>query len=140
MLRYPIILKPDDNDTLWVESLDFPELKTFGEDELDATLRAADAVASVIAARIANCEPVPPPSTITGPAALMSASDALKIALYQAMRADGVGKADLARRLDCHMPQIDRLLDLKHASKLELLEIALRALGRDVTIVVDKAA
>ena len=140
MLRYPIVLTPDDNDTLIVTSSDFPELKTFGDNELDATLRAADAVVSVIAARIAGREPVPSPSAITGHAAPLSASDALKIALYQAMRADGVGKTDLARRLDCHLPQIDRLLDLLHASKLDQLEIALRALGRDVTIVVDKAA
>ena len=140
MLRYPIVLTSDDNDTLFVESPDFPELKTFGADEHDAKHRAADAVVSVIAARIAGREPVPSPSIAADPVAVLRASDALKIALYQAMRADGVGKADLARRLECHLPQVDRLLDLMHASKLDQLEAALRALGRDVTIVVGKAA
>ena len=38
MLRYPIVLTPDDNDTLLVTSPDFPELKSFGKDHADAGL------------------------------------------------------------------------------------------------------
>jgi antitoxin HicB len=40
------------------------------------------------------------------------------------MRAGKIGKAELARRLHCHLPQIDRLLDLNHASRLDQLEAA----------------
>ena len=45
------------------------------------------------------------------------------------MRAEGVGKAALARRLGVALPQIDRLLDLRHASRLDAIERALAALG-----------
>ena len=38
-------------------------------------------------------------------------------------------KADLARLLGVHMPQVDRLLDLRHRSKLEQVEAALNAVG-----------
>ena len=40
-----------------------------------------------------------------------------------------MGKAELARRLDWHLPQIDRLLAMRHGSQLEQLEAALQALG-----------
>ena len=56
------------------------------------------------------------------------------------MRADGVGKAGLARRLGVALPQIDRLLDPRHASRLDAIERALAALGREVAIVVRVAA
>jgi antitoxin HicB len=56
------------------------------------------------------------------------------------MRAARVGKAKLARRLNCHLPQVDRLLDLNHASRLDRLEAAFRALGKRLSIVIEDAA
>ena len=140
MLRYPIVLTQDDNNTLLVTSPDFPELKTFGEDEADAALRAADALISVIAARIADRQPVPKPSATDGAEAILGAGDALKIALYQVMNADGVDAAELAKRLRCELARVEHLLDPLRISPLDQLETALRALGRDLTIVVGKAA
>jgi antitoxin HicB len=63
-----------------------------------------------------------------------------KLELYQAMRAAGVGKAELARRLNCHLPQIDRLLDLGHASRLDQLEQAFAALGKRLEVAIQNAA
>jgi antitoxin HicB len=65
---------------------------------------------------------------------------AAKVALYRAMREAGVGKAELARRLGWHLPQVDRVLDLLHASKLEQIELALRALGKRLVVEVKDAA
>jgi antitoxin HicB len=55
-----------------------------------------------------------------------------KVALYQAMREGGIRKSDLARKMNLHMPQSDRLLDLGHASKLDQIEAALRVLGKEL--------
>jgi antitoxin HicB len=63
-----------------------------------------------------------------------------KLALYSAMRAGKVGKAELARRLNCHLPQIDRLLDLTHDSRLDQMEAAFRALGKRLDIRISEAA
>ncbi len=139
-MRYPITLTPDDNDTLLVASPDFPELKTFGKDESDASRHAADALVTVIAGRIADRQPVPPPSAVKGPSAALAAGETLKIALYQAMAADRVDRPELARRIDRQPAAVDRLLDLLQASRLDDVEAALRALGRQVTVVVDTAA
>jgi antitoxin HicB len=61
-----------------------------------------------------------------GPFATLPALTEAKLALYTAMLAAKVGKAALARRLNCHLPQVDRLLDLRHASRLDQLEAAFR--------------
>jgi antitoxin HicB len=63
-----------------------------------------------------------------------------KIALYDAMIARRVRKSELARRPGAHMPQIDRLLDLSHSSKIEQIKAALRATGKQLTIEVRDAA
>jgi antitoxin HicB len=56
------------------------------------------------------------------------------------MRTAKIGKAELARRLNCHLPQVDRLLDLRHASRLDRLEAAFRALGKQLSVQVSEAA
>ena len=63
-----------------------------------------------------------------------------KIELYRAMQAEGVGKAALARRLDVALPHIDRLLDLRHHSRLDMMERAFSALGRSLDIIIHQAA
>lgn len=65
MLAYPVELSPDTNGTLLVTFPDFPEATTFGGDQRDALLRAADALETVLAARIDDREDIPLPS---GPA------------------------------------------------------------------------
>lgn len=78
---------------------------------------------------------LPPPSQAAGrPSVRPSALVCAKLALYQAMREQGISKASLARRLAWHLPQVDRVLDLTHASRLEQVETALAALGRELMI------
>lgn len=139
---YPAVLTPDTNDTLMVEFPDFPEAVTFGDTEEEALMYAVDALLTMIAARIDDRKDVPPPSPVTGDARAvrLPALASTKIQLWQAMRAAGVGKAELARRLNCHPPQIDRLLDLDHASRLDLIERAYRVLNKRLVIDIHDAA
>jgi antitoxin HicB len=65
---------------------------------------------------------------------------ALKVELYQAIRSARLTKADLARKLKLHPPQIDRLLDLSHSSRLDQLDAAFQALGKAVDVRVSDAA
>lgn len=53
---------------------------------------------------------IPPAHDIGRDHVDLSATASAKVELYQAMRADGVGKAALARRLGVALPQVDRLL------------------------------
>ena len=133
MLEYPVILEEDDNDTLLVTSPDFPELTTFGDDRTEAIARAVDAFEEVIAARMYDREDIPPPSTGDTYVALPTLTS-VKVFLYQGMRDDGIGKAELARRLGWHMPQVDRVLDINHHSRLDQMDAALGAIGRRLQV------
>ena len=64
----------------------------------------------------------------------------LKLALYLEMRAKGIRKAKLAKLTGLSATQVDRLLNLKHESKLELLELAIDRLGLKLHITLLKAA
>jgi antitoxin HicB len=132
MLRYPVILKRNTNDTILV---------TFGDDKEEALLSALDALETALSMYVDGRREIPRPSSpkrskfVTLPALTEA-----KLALYAAMRTAGVGKAEMARRLNGHLPQVDRLLDLMHASRLDQIESAFRAMGMQLSIEVHKAA
>jgi len=141
MLRYPIVLNREGKKTL-VSFPDFPNIHTYGSDEPEARARAVDALETYLMGMIEDREEVPIPrkprrreSSVELPALIEA-----KIELYRHMRAASVGKAELARRLNCHLPQIDRLLDLGHASRLDRLEQAFLAIGKRLTISLEDAA
>ena len=133
MLAYAVKLIPDDNGTVRVTSPDFPELTTFGEDNNDALLHTVAALEEAIAARIADQEDIPKSSKGKFQVAV-STQIALKVLLYKSMRDQGIRKAVLARRLHCHAPQVDRLLDIRHASRIDQLDAAFSALGQRVRV------
>jgi len=133
MLAYPIVLTPDDNDTVMATAPDFPEVTTFGEDNDDALLHAVDALEEAIAARIAHRQDLPYPSKGDTVAALPS-QIAVKVLLYQSMREQHMTKAKLARALNWHGPQVDRLFDVRHASRLDQFDSAFNALGFSLVI------
>lgn len=137
-MDYPVKLKRDDNDTILVSFPDFPEAHTYGDDEGDALERAKDALATVIDAYIKDRRDIPRPSArITKHRVTMRALVEAKVSLYESMRAAKIGKAELARRLDWHLPQVDRLLEMTHGSKLEQLEAAFSALGKRLVVGVE---
>ena len=128
MLAYPIELE-DDDGTVLATSPDFPELTTFGDDRGEALARAVGALEEAVAAHIHDGRDVPSPSSGEVRVTLPTLT-AVKVILYQGMREQGVGKAELARRLGWHLPQVDRVLDLQHRSRLDRMDAALGAIGR----------
>ena len=141
MLRYSVKLSKDTNETILVDVPDIPEAHTFGEDREEALLRAPDAIESALMCYIDLRREIPVPrATRKGPFVTLPALTEAKLGLYTAMRAARIGKAELARRLNCHLPQVDRLLDLRHASRLDQLEAAFRALGKQLSIQICEAA
>jgi antitoxin HicB len=134
MVRYPVTLTQDDNDTILVTFPDFPEAATFGDDEGEALARAADALETVIDAYIRDKRDVPAPSAVTGASVTLPLLVDTKVQIYRAMRAQHVGKAELAKRLNVFLPQVDRLLDVRHGSKIDQLEAAAQALDSSLMV------
>ena len=132
MLTYPIQLEKD-GGTVLATSPDFPELTTFGDDRDEAIMRAVDALEEAIAARIHTGQDIPSPSKGEVRAGLPTLT-AVKVILYQGMRDEGVGKAEMARRLGWHLPQVDRVLDIQHHSRMDQIDAALGAIGRELHV------
>jgi antitoxin HicB len=135
MRVYPLTVEPDDNGTLLVSFVDIPEAHTFTDDEDQITARATDCALTALEGYMKDRRPIPTPSREhTGRAVVLPPLAVAKIALYEAMRNAGVRKAELARRLGWHMPQVDRLLSLRHGSRLEPLEAALTVLDHHLEV------
>ena len=125
-LCYPGDLSPDDNDTILVIFPDLPGA-TFGEDEAEALANAVDALETILGSYVNDRLDIPKPSPANGrPTVSLTLLGSLKVAVYEAMRARGWRKVDLARAMGRNPRQIDRLLDLRHASTVAQLEQALR--------------
>ena len=139
MLQYPVTLSKENGKVL-VSFPGFPSVHTYGDDEAEALDRAVDALETMLAAMIDEKEDIPAARAVKrGKFVTLPALSAAKVELYRQMRAAGVGKAELARRLQCHLPQIDRLLDLGHASRLDQIEQAFLALGKRLALTLEAA-
>jgi len=140
-MDYPVTLTRDDNNTYLVEFPDFPEAHTFGESIEDALAHAKDALLTAVDAYMKDRRDVPDPSaTVAKYRVAIPALMEAKVALYRTMRSAKVNKSELARRLDVHPPQVDRLFDVRHGSKFEQLEAAFSALGKRVSFRIEDAA
>ena len=112
------------------------EAITFGADDDEALLQAVDALETALSLYVDARKPLPLPSKARRGQRTVrpSALECAKLGVYQAMTEQGVKKAELARRLGWHMPQVDRLFDLRHASKMDQIEAAAGVLGKRVMV------
>ena len=135
MFDYPVTLTPDDG-TVLVTFVDVPEAITFGADENEALLNAIDALETGLSFYVNSRKPLPfaGQPTVNQKTVRPSALECAKLGVYQAMTDQGIKKSELARRLGWHMPQIDRLFDLRHASRLDQIEAAATVLGKHVLV------
>lgn len=135
VLIYPAELIPDDNGTVRVQFPDVPEANTFGDSEEEALAHARDALETALEFYVERDVDLPKTSQLQGrPGVTPTPLGALRLQLYQSMRDQGVNKAELARRLGWHYPQVTRLFDFDHASHVEQLEAGLAAVGRAVVV------
>lgn len=137
MLKYRIDLVPDDNGTLLVSCPALPIVATYGETEAEARKHAVDAIETVLASMIDDGEDIPPSD---GDGVSLPLLTTLKVQLYQALREAGITRAELARRLHWNRESVDRLFRLDHRSRLEQIEAAFEALGRNIEVEIHEAA
>jgi antitoxin HicB len=140
MLEYEIRLTPDDNGTLLVTCPQLPIVATFGESEEEARRHAVDAIETALASMIDDGEAIPRPDIREQVTVRLPMMTTLKVNLYWTLAASGLTRAELARRLGWNRESVDRLFRLDHRSRLEQIEAAFRALGREVTVAVRHVA
>jgi antitoxin HicB len=136
MLRYPARFKPEEEGGFVVTFPDFPEAITQGEDLEDALRHAAEVLESALDYYMENGKAIPTPSKLRRGHRFVElpASYTAKILLLQEMAAQKVRPAELARRLKVTRQEVNRLTDWRHASKIDAIAIALKALGKTLEL------
>lgn len=107
-----------------------------GTAEAEARAIIEDCLIAALGGYIEAGEPLPKaPKPKRGQKTIeLSALISAKLALYEAMRAERMSNAGLARRLGLQENAVRRLLDLDHRSHIGEVERALAALGRRLVV------
>lgn len=135
-MRYPAHLEPQPEGGFTVTFPDIPEAITQGEDVEDALLHAADVLESAMDYYIEEGKAIPAPSKPKRGQHVVElpASYTAKILLLNEMAAQKVRPAELARRMKITRQEVNRLIDCRHASKIDGIAQALKALGKTLEI------
>ncbi|KAA0997510.1 type II toxin-antitoxin system HicB family antitoxin [Paraburkholderia panacisoli] len=130
MLRYPALFSPD-GDGYLVTFRDIPEAIRAGSTKDEARSMSADALLSAMDFYFEDRRVAPPPSEPKKGEELVAlpASASAKVLLLNAMIDQKVMASELARRLDTRPQDVNRIVDLNHATKIDTIAEALEALG-----------
>lgn len=139
---YPAKFSKGGDGRVVVEFADLPRVATDGKDMPEAIEEAIDALGSDLSIRLSRHEEIPVPSAPRRGHRLIPVPLWLapKLALYLAMRDQGISNLELGRRLGVHEKVVRRMLDPEHATKAERIQAALAALGKQMTVEVRDAA
>lgn len=136
MLSYPVKIKKDTNGSLLITFPDIPEAATSAHNESKALALALEALESALEFYFEDGRAVPMPSvakrgqlTVTLPASMSA-----KVLLLNEMIAQKVRPADLARLLHTTPQVVNRLTNLRHATKIDGLVEAFQALGKKLEL------
>ncbi|WP_431225560.1 hypothetical protein ACQ86O_13170 [Serratia sp. L9] len=135
LCHYPAHYFFDSESDAWQITLrDFPQQQAACYKREDVELEAQESLMTAIAIDMEEGRPVPTPSALQADeiAIPLPVLVRLKLELHNQMLIAGTSKAVLARQMGLNGAQIDRLLDVAYASKVEALEQALFLLGFEV--------
>ena len=139
-MRFPVVLTEDEIEGGFIVTFpDIPEALTQGETEEEALRMAQEALEAALEFYFEDKRAVPSPSrpkrgqrVIDLPASLSA-----KVLLLNEMLAQNIRPAELARRLDATPQEVNRLTNLRHTTRIDGIDSALRALGRRLEIRLD---
>ena len=133
---YPCILTPEPEGGFFVQFPDVRGALTNGADREEALEMAEDALTVIMGAYVDNDEDLPTPSPVAAGQYLVALPPlpAAKLALYTAMRAQGISRAMLAERLGVSEDAVRKLLTPDYGSHMTQVMKALRAVGRSLVV------
>lgn len=132
-MRYPVTF--DSDETGWAVLFpDIPEAMTGGDTREEALSLAQDALVTALDFYFEDRREIPSPSAQGEAFVEVPASVAAKILLLNAVVQRGISNADLARLIGTRPQEVTRILDLHHATKIDTIQVALKALGRQLEL------
>ncbi len=132
-MQYPVAYQQD-GDGYLVTFPDIPEALT-GGDSLEETRAAArDALITAFDFYFEDRRKVPLPGPVTGEYIDVPPSIEAKILLLNALLECGISYAELARRMGIQPQSVQRLVDLHHSTKIDTINRALAAIGKQLRL------
>ena len=130
-IAYPARLVRQADGGYLISFRDVPEALTEGATRAEAVAEGADALTAALAGYVKAGHALPAATRPRAGEEMIHADAGFtaKMALRAGLKAEGLTPADLARRLGTDHKEARRLLDPDHASKLDRLDLALRAIG-----------
>jgi len=131
MRGYPVNLRKE-GPFITVSFPDIPEAHTFGNSREHALAMAKEALETAMEFYFDDRRAVPAPSQAKRGQAVveLAPSVAAKVLLLNEMLRQKVRPVELARRIGATRQEVNRLTNLRHATKIDRIDEALRALGK----------
>lgn len=138
---YPCILTPEEEGGFFASFPDVPGALTCGADRAETLDLAQDALVAMLAVNVRKQRGIPTPSPAAAGQELVAVPPvaAAKLALYAALRTQGITREALADRLGASESAVGKLLDPDRYSHISQVVKALRAVGRNL-VIEDRAA
>ncbi len=134
-MRYPVQLTPDGR-FIMATTPDIPETGTQGVNEAEALLEVQDALETALGTYFDRNLRIPMPSRLQRGqhSVVLPASLAAKVLLHNEMLSQKVRPAELARRLRVTKPEVSRLLNPRHTTKIDMISAAFDVLGKSLVV------
>jgi antitoxin HicB len=134
MFMYPARFQKQ-RDGYVVTFRDIPEATTGGGTKKEATEMAGDALATAMEFYFEDRRLVPMPTEAHQGEELVAlpASVAVKVLLLNEMLKGNVTPSKLAKKLDASPQTVTRIVDLHHATKIDTLAEAFKAIGKTLS-------
>jgi antitoxin HicB len=133
-------LEPREGGGYYIRLPDFPEAISEADDDQGVARAASELLEAAIAFRIEEGQALPEAAHEGGFVVPVPPLMAVKLAVVEAFRESGITQSELADRLGVKQPEVGRILNIHHATKLSRLEGALNALGKRVVVEIEPIA
>lgn len=135
-MRYPAHFAPAPEDGFVVTFRDIPEAITQGETLEDAMEMAEDVLVSAMDFYFDDRRAVPAPSAAKKGERLVELppSVSAKVLLLNELVSAGISNVELARRMGTRPQEVQRIVDLGHATKIDTIAAALAAVGKRLDV------
>lgn len=132
-MRYPVKLEPEKGIYL-VAFPDIPEAITQGGSRDEALKMALDALITAFEFYFEDSEKVPAPSAVIEDYVEVPASVAAKVLMLNSFIDSGMTQSQLASEMGVKKQEVTRLFDLQHSTKIDTIQKALLALGKQLEL------
>jgi antitoxin HicB len=141
-MEYPARFTAEEGGAYTVTFPDVPEAITAGHTLEEAVAMAPEALALALTFYTEKNQDLPVAGKLKRGMrpVRVSALNEAKFGLYSALRATGIRKSELARRIGCQRNEVEKLLDIRHRSRLDQIENALTAIGKQLIVDIRDAA